>query len=53
VLSALGKQFQSQALVHDKDKSYDKMTCADGTELWFDITEMLGKMTARLNAGGK
>lgn len=53
VLSALGKQLQSQALVHDQGKSYDKLTCADGSELWFDITDMLGKMAARMNAGGK
>ncbi len=53
VLSALGKQFAKQALVHDKGKSYDKMTCADGTELWFDITEMMAAMARRMNAGGK
>lgn len=52
VLSALGKQFTQQALVHGDGKSFDKMTCADGSELWFDITEMLAAMARRMNAGG-
>jgi hypothetical protein len=53
VLGALGKQFSSQALVHEGERSYDKMTCADGSELWFDITDMFAAMTRRMNEGGK
>lgn len=53
LLSALGKQFTSQHLIHDGGKSFDKMVCADGSELWFDITEMMAAMAARLNGGGK
>jgi hypothetical protein len=53
MLSALGTQFGSQALVHDKGRSFDKITCADGSEVWFDITEMMAAMAGRLNSGGK
>ena len=49
VLNAQGKQFASQHLVHEGGKSYDCMTCDDGTELWFDITEMMAAMARRLN----
>jgi hypothetical protein len=52
LLGALGKQFSKQGLSHANGKSYDKMTCADGSELWFDITDMFGAMTRRMNAGG-
>ena len=53
MLGVLGKRFSGQALVHEDEKSFDKMTCDDGAELWFDITEMLGAMARRLNEGGK
>jgi hypothetical protein len=53
MLSALDKQFASQHLIHAKGRSYDKMTCVDGSELWFDITDMMAAMAARLNSGGK
>jgi hypothetical protein len=53
VLNALGKQLQSQALVHGENgRSYDKMTLADGSEVWFDITDLFGAMARRLNSGG-
>jgi hypothetical protein len=49
VLSALGKQLAGQHLVHgDGGTSYDWMVCEDGTELWFDITEMMSAMAHRL-----
>jgi hypothetical protein len=49
VLSALGKRLASQHLVHDEHgKSFDQMVCEDGTQLWFDITEMMNAMTRRL-----
>ena len=54
MLNALGKQFASQHLIHgEHGKSYDKMLCADGSEVWFDITEMMAAMARRLNSGGK
>lgn len=51
VLSVLGKQFVSQALVNGENgKSFDKMTCADGSELWYEITEMMDAMARRLQS---
>jgi len=50
ILSVLGKQFARQALVNgESGKSFDQMTCADGSELWFEITEMMDAMTRRLH----
>lgn len=53
VLGALGKQFSGQALAHENGRSYDKMTCADGSELWFDVTDMFAALARRMNEGGK
>lgn len=53
MLSALMKRLASQHLVHDGGKSFDRLVCEDGTEVWFDITEMMGAMARRMNAGGK
>jgi hypothetical protein len=53
VLSALGKQLSSQHLVHENERSFDKMACADGSELWFDITDMFAAMARRMNEGGQ
>jgi hypothetical protein len=52
LLSTLGKQLSQQGLIHENDRSYDVMTCADGSELWFDITDMFAAMARRMNAGG-
>lgn len=49
VLAALGKQMQTQYLVHGEDgRSYDRMVCADGSELWFDITDQFAAMSRRV-----
>jgi hypothetical protein len=53
MLNAQGKKFASQHLVHEGGKSYDRMVCTDGTEYWFDITEMMAAMARRMNSGGK
>ena len=53
MLNTLGKRLASQHLVHEGGKSFDKLVCDDGAELWFDITEMMAAMARRLNAGGK
>ena len=49
MLNAQGKQFASQHLVHEGGKSYDRMVCADDSELWFDVTDMMAAMARRLN----
>jgi hypothetical protein len=38
VVQYLGKEFTRQALINEEARHYDVITCADGSELWFDIT---------------
>jgi hypothetical protein len=48
LLSALGKEFASQHLVHgDTGRSCDRMECADGSEVWFDITQMMNALSRK------
>ena len=47
VLQYLGKSFTGQALVEDGERHLDRMTCADGTELWFDITDAYNQLAQR------
>jgi hypothetical protein len=49
LLSALDKRLASQHLVHDNGKSFDRLVCDDGSELWFDITEMMAAAARRLS----
>lgn len=49
VLSTLGKKLELQHLVHENGRSFDKMACSDGSELWFDITDMFAAMVRRMN----
>ena len=49
VLNVQGKRFAGQHLVHEGGKSYDRVVCADGSELWFDVTDMMAAMARRLN----
>jgi hypothetical protein len=49
LLSALGKQLASQHLVQgDNGRSCDQMVCADGSEVWFDITDMMNAMARQM-----
>lgn len=48
LMGALGKELASQHLVHDGPRQYDRMVCTDGSELWFDITEMMDAAAKRL-----
>jgi len=41
VVHCLGKQMVEQSLIADGDKRYDLLRCADGSELWFEITDAL------------
>ncbi|MER2512915.1 MAG: DUF4919 domain-containing protein [Nitrosomonas ureae] len=38
ILRYLGKSSRNQMLVRTNDQIFDKHTCEDGTEIWFDIT---------------
>lgn len=52
MISALGKKVASQHLVNDDGgKTYDRLVCEDGAELWFDISEMMAAMARRMNEG--
>ena len=42
ILRYLGRQFRSQALIHDGDSHFDLLEC-DGSELWFDITDAFNR----------
>jgi hypothetical protein len=48
VVQYLGKEFARQALINDAARHYDVMTCADGSELWFDITLPYNKLQQTL-----
>jgi len=41
VAHCLGKQNTEQSLISDGDKCYDLLRCGDGSELWFEITDVL------------
>lgn len=48
LLRHLKKMRKVQGLRHKDGKSFDVMQCADGTEVWFDITAVFGSMSKRL-----
>jgi hypothetical protein len=48
VLRVQDKQLQSQHLVHENGRSFDRMVCTDGSEVWFDITDLFAAMARRL-----
>jgi hypothetical protein len=48
LLRHLKKARTSQGLRHKDGKSFDVMSCTDGTEVWFDITVVFGSLSKRL-----
>ncbi len=57
VVEVLGCEPAGQALVEHKGRLHDVLTCSDGRELWFDVTELLvrpqpRRRAARRNRGG-
>jgi hypothetical protein len=44
LLRHLKKGKKAQSLRQKDGKSYDVMSCADGSEVWFDITAMFGQL---------
>ena len=48
LLRHLKKARTSQGLRHKGGKAFDVMSCADGTEVWFDITVVFGSLSKRL-----
>lgn len=47
VIGYLEKTFESQALIEVGDRNYDLITCGDGTEYWFDVTDLLNRQSAQ------
>jgi len=50
VLEHLGKESAGQSLVEKGDKRYDRQTCQDGFEIWFDITTPYSYLEKRLTS---
>lgn len=48
VLEFLGKEVQMQMLAESEGRQFDVLTCTDGTEYWFDITESYRKLKEKL-----
>jgi hypothetical protein len=40
VLRYLGKELERQALIESGDRHLDLMRCTDGSEMWFDVTDV-------------
>ena len=47
------KELAQQSLVQKGGRSYDHMTCTDGTELWFDVTDAYERLRQQLGGGGQ
>ena len=48
LLRHLKKMRKTQGLKHKDGKAFDVMQCADGTEVWFDITVVFGSLSNKL-----
>ena len=49
VLQFLKKELASQSLHEEGDRHYDELRCEDGSEMWFDVTDPLGKLGDQLD----
>ncbi|MCA8999591.1 MAG: DUF4919 domain-containing protein [Planctomycetaceae bacterium] len=47
VLEHLEKTFTQQALCEQGNRHFDVLTCGDGSELWFDITEPYSRLSGQ------
>ena len=52
-LRALRKHKTRQSLMHRDGKAYDAIACADGSQVWFDISAAYAAMSRRLRKGAK
>ncbi|HUT32332.1 MAG TPA: DUF4919 domain-containing protein [Planctomycetota bacterium] len=53
VLRHLKKAKTTQGLRNKDGKSFDVMSCEDGTEVWFDITVVFGSLSKKLKGKGE
>lgn len=49
VCDMLGKSPTGQRLINDGGRTYDVISCDDGSEVWFDITEGFAAMQKRMH----
>ncbi len=47
VLAALGQEAAGQSLIEREGRLCDVLLCSDGREVWFDVTDLLVRRTAR------
>jgi len=52
VLMAEGKEFRCQSLIHDGDRTLDRMDSADGSSLFFDISDAYRALARRMERTG-
>ena len=52
-LRALRKHKTRQSLMHRDGKAYDAIACADGSQVWFDITAAYAAMSRRIRKGAE
>jgi len=50
VLRHLRKARNAQGLRHNDGKAFDVMHCADGAEVWFGISAVLGSLSKQRKA---
>jgi hypothetical protein len=50
VMGALGRQMKQQSLVREGARALDAMDCADGTRVFFDITDMFSLLGKSIGA---
>ncbi len=43
VLESFGKEMGTQLLIPEPEHVYDKLICRDGTEYWFEITDLVAR----------
>ncbi len=43
VLESFEKEMDTQVLIQEPGRSYDKLICRDQTEYWFDITDLVAR----------
>jgi hypothetical protein len=51
VLEAIGLEPAGQSLVEDAGRLCDVVTCANGREVWFDVTDLIRRPSAAAKRG--
>jgi len=51
LLGAMGKTLAQQALIHEDDRSLDRIETEDGETLWFDVSMALARLNQSMSGG--